>query len=132
MVFPPLLAAILNFCGKCKNVFISETEQDRAISTKFFTPAGICRVYYRLFPKIVFPPLLAAILNFCVKCKNAFFDPQGVHRVSCNFWPKIVFPPKLLYLSITGSKIISFCIFMHKFNMAVQNAKTYYLGNSAR
>ena len=36
-VFLPLLAAILNFCVKCKNVFISETERDRAISTKVLT-----------------------------------------------------------------------------------------------
>ena len=33
--FPQLLAAILNFCIKCKNVFISEIERDRAILTKF-------------------------------------------------------------------------------------------------
>ena len=36
-ILPPLLVAILNFCVKCKNVFISETERDRAISTKFLT-----------------------------------------------------------------------------------------------
>ena len=33
-VFPPFLSAILNFCVKRKNVFISEMERDRAISTK--------------------------------------------------------------------------------------------------
>ena len=36
-IFPPLLAAILNFCVKCKNTFISELERDREISTKFLT-----------------------------------------------------------------------------------------------
>ena len=34
-VFPPLLAAILNFWVKRNNVFILEMEQDRAILTKF-------------------------------------------------------------------------------------------------
>ena len=36
-VFPPLLAAILNFYVERKNTFISETERDRAISTKLLT-----------------------------------------------------------------------------------------------
>ena len=35
--YPPLLAAILDFCGKPKNVNISETVRDRAISTEFLT-----------------------------------------------------------------------------------------------
>ena len=35
--FSPLLAAILNFCGKTKNVNILETVRDRAISTEFLT-----------------------------------------------------------------------------------------------
>ena len=33
-------AAILNFCVKRKKVFISETEQDRAILTKFLLTAS--------------------------------------------------------------------------------------------
>ena len=37
IVFPSLLAAILNLCVKCKNVFISETGRDRAILMKFLT-----------------------------------------------------------------------------------------------
>ena len=54
IVFPSLLATILNFCVKSKNLFISEMEQDRAISMKFLTCrlsaeyTGICS------PKIVF------------------------------------------------------------------------------
>ena len=39
-VFPPLLAAILNFYVKCKNVFILKTERARVISTKL-----TCEVY---------------------------------------------------------------------------------------
>ena len=35
--FSPLLAAILNFCEKRKNLNISETVRDRAISTEFLT-----------------------------------------------------------------------------------------------
>ena len=33
-LFPPFLAAILKFCVKHKNAFISEMVQDRVISTK--------------------------------------------------------------------------------------------------
>ena len=36
-VFPPLLAAILNFCVKRKNTCISEVEQYRAIAMTFLT-----------------------------------------------------------------------------------------------
>ena len=35
--FSPLLAAILNFCEKQKNLNISETVRDRAIWTEFLT-----------------------------------------------------------------------------------------------
>ena len=35
--FLPLLEAILNFCVKRRNAFISESERDRAISTTFLT-----------------------------------------------------------------------------------------------
>ena len=73
IVFPPLLAAILNFYVKRKNPLISETERDRVILTKFLT----CRVAAGStgnFSQNIFPPLLVAILNFCVKCKNAFIS----------------------------------------------------------
>ena len=35
-------------------------------------PQGICRLYWRLFAKMVLLPLLVTILNFCVKHKNVF------------------------------------------------------------
>ena len=124
--------AILNFCVKCKNVFISETERDKAILTKILTrrlsaeyignflqklfsrhhigghleflrltqkrlylgngvrysdfdenfdTQAMSGVYWRLFAKIVFPPLLAAISNFCVKRKNVFISVTERDRV---------------------------------------------------
>ena len=53
---------------KHKLAFVSLTVRDRGISLKFSTPR-VSRVYWLLFTKITFPPLLAAILNFCVKLK---------------------------------------------------------------
>ena len=72
MTFPKILAAILNFCVKRKNKFISETEQDRPISTKFLTHRVFAESINEFSPKKVFPPLLAAILNFCVNRKRVF------------------------------------------------------------
>ena len=59
------------------------------------------RVHWQLFPKISFPPFLAAILNFCVKRKNKFiletvqdrdfdkiFDPQGISQIA-RLWATI-------------------------------------------
>ena len=53
-----------------KNVYISETVQDRVIFDKTFDPQVICGVYLRLFPKLVFLPYLAATLNVCVKSET--------------------------------------------------------------
>ena len=47
---------------------------------EIFDPQGICRVYWRLFAKIVFLPLLAAVLNFFVKHKNAFISETEQDR----------------------------------------------------
>ena len=38
-----ILVAILNFCRTCKKLFIAETVQDRAISTKTLFPRGRLR-----------------------------------------------------------------------------------------
>ena len=67
ILLPLLLAAILNFFIKCKNVFILEMERARAILTKSLIHSASA-VYLSLFAKIVYSPLLAAILNFCAKC----------------------------------------------------------------
>ena len=103
ILLPPLLAAILNFFIKCKNVFILEMERARAISTNFLIHSASA-VYLSLFAKILSPPLLAAILNFCVKCvylgneaSQKFFHKIFVPQGTCIFYwhlrTKIVFPP---------------------------------------
>ena len=81
IVYSSLLAAILNFCVKCKDVFISEMEQVRVILTKLLSHRDICRVYWRVFTEIFLSPLLAAILNFCVKCKYVFISEMKQVRV---------------------------------------------------
>ena len=72
IVYSPLLAAILNYCEKCKDVFISEMEQVRVILTKLLSHRDICMVYWRVYTEILLLPLLATILNFFIKCKNVF------------------------------------------------------------
>ena len=98
IVFPPLLAAILNFCVKRKNPLISETEQDRAISTKF------------LIHRVSAESLLVTIWNFCIIRKNLFISAMKRDRaISMKFFTRrlsaeytgdfsqhIVFPPVLV------------------------------------
>ena len=102
ILLPPLLAAILNFFIKCKNVFILEMERARAILTKSLIHSA-SGVYLSLFARILFPPLLAAILNFCVKCVylgneasqkffDKIFDPQGTCIFYWRLLAKIVSP----------------------------------------
>ena len=125
IVYSPLLAAILNFCVKCKDVFISEMEQVRVILTKLLSHRDICRVYWRVFTEIFLPLLLAAILNFFIKCKNVFIlemerarailTKSLIHSASAvylSLFAKILFPPLL-------AAILNFCI------------KCVYLGNEA-
>ena len=57
IVFLPLLEDTLNFYVKLKNLFMLETERDRAIS-KFLTFGGLLEFLH--------------YLNFCVKDKNTF------------------------------------------------------------
>ena len=57
--FSPLLATILDFCGKWKSVNISKTVRDRAISSEFLTPQDGTTVSYakgKIF-NLVFLPL---------------------------------------------------------------------------
>ena len=85
--FSPLLAAILNFCKKRKNVKILETVRDRAISTEFFTHTVVGKYLYKI-EKFQFSPLLAVILNFCEKQKILISQkPQEIKRFGQNFLP---------------------------------------------
>ena len=59
IVFPPFLAAILNFCVKRKNVFISEMERDEIFYTQ-----GIRKVYWLLFVTNHFPAAFGGHLEF--------------------------------------------------------------------
>ena len=61
-------------------------ERGRVISTKFLTPRVSAVSSGDFLPKIVFPPLLAAILNFCVNHKNAFISEMERDRaISAKF-----------------------------------------------
>ena len=53
--------------------------RDRVILTKNFNP-WVSTVIWHFCPKIVFPAILAAILNFCVKHKNAFISETRPDR----------------------------------------------------
>ena len=70
---PPVLAAILKFCIKCKSTFILETVWDRVVSVEILT-SKISSVNWQVFPKIIFSPFLAAIfeerLFFCINGKT--------------------------------------------------------------
>ena len=116
IVYSPLLGAILNICVKCKDVFISEMEQVRVILTKLLSHRDICIVYWRVFTEILLPPLLAAILNFFIKCKNVFILEMErarvistkflIHRASAvylSLFDKILSPPLL-------ATILNFCV----------------------
>ena len=125
IVYSPLLAAILNYCVKCKDVFISEMEQVRVIFTKLLSHRDICIVYWRVFTEILLPPHLPDILNFFIKCKNVFIlEMERARAISTKFlihsafavylslFAKILFPPLL-------AAILNFCV------------KCVYLGNEA-
>ena len=64
IILTPFLAAIVNFCDKCKkNTFISEMVRDRMISMIFFAHRAD-RVICNILPKIVFPPLFCGHIEF--------------------------------------------------------------------
>ena len=63
----------LNFfvkIAKHKNAYISKTELDRAISTKFFTHRVSLQSSHAFFQKNFVSPKMAAILNFRIFRKN--------------------------------------------------------------
>ena len=80
IAFPPLLAAILNFCVKRKSSLISETLQDRAISTKFWN----CRVSAEstgvFFAKNCFPATFGSHLEFLRKAQKHIYLGNGARN----------------------------------------------------
>ena len=68
---PVIFNGHLDFCVKRKNAFISERVKDIPILMKFLAPR-LYAVIWHFFPKVVFLTVLVAILNVCVKCKDAF------------------------------------------------------------
>ena len=71
--FPPFCGH-LEFLRKTqKHVYLGNGASD---FDKIFDSEGICSLL-ATFPKIVFPLFLAAILNFCIKCKNMFISETG-------------------------------------------------------
>ena len=146
--FPPFLVAILNFCAKHKNVFISEKKRDRTISPKCLTrrvslksvgdfsqksfsrhlwrPSWIsafkgktCLSWQRrerclwsplaTFCKNHFPASLAAILNFCVKCKNVFISDMERRNIWNTGYLQSLVATKIVFLPILAA-ILNFCV----------------------
>ena len=115
---PPFLAAILNFCVKHKNAFISEMVQDREILTKLFSHRVFTESIGTFSHKSFFRPILASILNICVNTKMQLswkpcqieqfrqnFYPPGIYRM---YWPRGFFP-KIIFTPILAA-IMNFCI----------------------
>ena len=123
IVNSPLLAAILNYCVKCKDVFISEMEQVRVILTKLLSHRDICIVYWRVFTEILLQSLLAAFLSFFIKCKNVFIlEMERARAISTNF---LIHSASAVYLS-HFAKILSPPLLAAILNFCV---KCVYLGN---
>ena len=68
-----IFGAIWNFCVKGKPIYLRNGARYSDFD-EIFDPQVICIVFWLLFPKVVFPPYFAAILNFSIKCKNTFIS----------------------------------------------------------
>ena len=120
-----IFGGYLEFLRKCKDMFISEMEQVRVILTKLLSHRDICIVYWRVYTKILLPPLLAAILNFFIKCKNVFIlEMERARAISTNF---LIHSASAVYLSLFA-KILSPPLLAAILNFCV---KCVYLGNKA-
>ena len=64
--FPPFLVAILNFCIKCKNAFISETVRDSDFNQHFVSAESTGN----FFPKNCFPAIFGGHLEFLCNAKK--------------------------------------------------------------
>ena len=120
-----IFGGYLEFLRKCKDIFISEMEQVRVILTKLLSHRDICIVYWRVYTKILLPPLLAAILNFFIKYKNVFIlEMERARAISTNF---LIHSASAVYLSLFA-KILSPPLLAAILNFCV---KCVYLGNKA-
>ena len=120
-----IFGGYLEFLRKCKDIFISEMEQVRVILTKLLSHRDICIVYWRVYTKILLPPLLAAILNFFIKYKNVFIlEMERARAISTNF---LIHSASAVYLSLFA-KILSPPLLAAILNFCV---KCVYLENKA-
>ena len=71
--FPATFGGHLEIRRKTKTC-LSRKQSEIERFQQSFDLQGICRVYWCFFARIVFPPFLAAILNFCIKHKNLFIS----------------------------------------------------------
>ena len=76
--FPAIFGGHLEFLRKMHLVFLRKAQKRIHLGNgvresdfdKILDPQGICRLFWRHFAKITFPPCLVAILNLCVKRKT--------------------------------------------------------------
>ena len=114
-----------------KPLIISETVRDRAISRKFLN-------ILVTFPKNCFPAILVAILNFCVKRKNAFIlETVRDRAISTKFLtPRVsatFFTPRLSEESTGDFPKNQFpAIFHSHLEFLHKTQKCIYLRNSVR
>ena len=73
LVFQPILAALLNFPVNCKNAFIWETVQNRAILMNFSGPPGYMESHLTLFAKYPFPAISDGYLKFLCKTQKHIY-----------------------------------------------------------
>ena len=122
-------------------------EPEKTISKKFSIDS-MCRAIWHFLTKNIFPPFLADILNYSIKCKNTFilqmvrnrvifttFSPQEIHRAICHFLPKTILTPLLVailkmqnaFISKTvhdraiRKKILTLCVYAESFASFCQN-----------
>ena len=88
--FPATFGGHLEFLRRTQNrVYLGNGESD---FDKIFDAQGTRRVYWQVFAKIVFPPLLAAILSFCVEHKIVFIlETERAYVISIKFLTHRVF-----------------------------------------
>ena len=79
---------------------VSAESTGRVDFDNIFDPQGICKIYWRVFPKIIFPPLLVAILDLCVKRqkKKTIKKTHLQNPVFLDKWKNILNTGRLAFL----------------------------------